>query len=134
MMLRVDPSAAQPPYEQLKSQLVAQMTSGALPTGAKLPSVRRLAADLGIAPNTVARAYRELEHSGFVRTAGRNGTVVVASVTWAPTSPRRPPDWPRSSPAACRRWGSARARPWTTWPLPGAGSRAAPGPAPARPE
>ncbi|MGA4670961.1 GntR family transcriptional regulator [Propionibacteriaceae bacterium Y1923] len=77
MMLRVDPSAAQPPYEQLKSQLVAQMTSGALPTGAKLPSVRRLAADLGIAPNTVARAYRELEHSGFVRTAGRNGTVVA---------------------------------------------------------
>ncbi|MGA4506514.1 GntR family transcriptional regulator [Propionibacteriaceae bacterium G1746] len=77
MTLRIDPGAAQPPYEQLKSQLVDQMTSGQLPAGTKLPPVRRLAADLGIAPNTVARAYRELEHAGLVVTAGRHGTVVA---------------------------------------------------------
>ncbi|OYO16436.1 GntR family transcriptional regulator [Enemella evansiae] len=75
-MLRIDPTSQVPPYEQLRSQLVAQMSSGELAPGTRLPPVRRLASDLGLAPNTVARTYRELEASGFVRTAGRNGTIV----------------------------------------------------------
>ena len=52
------------------------MADGELPAGTKLPTVRALAATLGIAPNTVARAYRELEYAGVVSTRGRNGTVV----------------------------------------------------------
>ena len=77
MILRIDPASTRPPFEQLKSQLLDQMVSGELPSGTRLPSVRRLAGDLGLAPNTVARAYRELEAEGHVTTAGRNGTVVA---------------------------------------------------------
>ena len=59
-------------------QLVEQIKSGELSAGTRLPTVRRLAEDLGIAPNTVARTYRELEADGFVETRGRNGTLVSA--------------------------------------------------------
>ena len=76
-MLVVDASSAVPPFEQLRVQLLAQIENGELPPGTQLPTVRRLAADLGLAPNTVARTYRELEQGGFVRTAGRRGTVVA---------------------------------------------------------
>jgi DNA-binding transcriptional regulator YhcF (GntR family) len=76
-MLVVDASSAVPPFEQLRQQLVVQIESGELPPGTQLPTVRRLAADLGLAPNTVARTYRELEQAGLVRTAGRRGTVVA---------------------------------------------------------
>lgn len=76
-MLRINTASDTPPYEQLRQQVIAQITSGELPPGTKLPAVRRLAGDLGIAPNTVARAYRELESAGYVDTAGRNGTMVA---------------------------------------------------------
>ena len=76
-MLVVDTSSAVPPFEQLRQQLVAQIEDGELTPGTQLPTVRRLAGDLGIAPNTVARTYRELEQAGLVRTAGRRGTVVA---------------------------------------------------------
>lgn len=76
-MLVIDPRSPVPPYEQLRAQLTAQISSGELAPGVRLPTVRRLASDLGIAPNTVARTYRELEATGFVRTAGRNGTIVT---------------------------------------------------------
>lgn len=76
-MLVIDPTSTVRPFEQLRQQLIAQINSGVLVPGTRLPTVRRLASDLGLAPNTVARAYRELEAAGFVRTAGRNGTVVA---------------------------------------------------------
>ncbi|HHV21599.1 MAG TPA: GntR family transcriptional regulator [Propionibacterium sp.] len=76
-MLVIDPRSPLPPFEQLRSQLVTQITDGELAPGVRLPSVRRLANDLRLAPNTVARAYRELEAAGYVRTAGRNGTIVT---------------------------------------------------------
>ena len=75
--LTIDPDAPYPPFEQLRRQLVDQIRSRALPAQTKLPPVRRLAADLGLAPNTVARTYRELEAEGFLITRGRNGTVVA---------------------------------------------------------
>lgn len=78
-VLRIDPASTTPPYEQLRGQLAAQMASGELAAGDRLPTVRRLAGDLGLAAGTVARAYRELESAGHVRTAGRRGTVVVGS-------------------------------------------------------
>jgi DNA-binding transcriptional regulator YhcF (GntR family) len=74
--ITLDTGEGDPPYEQVRGQIAAQVTSGELPPGTRLPSVRALATTLGIAPNTVARAYRELEHSGVVTTRGRNGTVV----------------------------------------------------------
>lgn len=74
----IDPDGAQPPFEQLKAQVITRVGSGELIAGTRLPAVRQLASDLGIAPNTVARAYRELEADGFVETRGRNGTVVKA--------------------------------------------------------
>ncbi len=75
-MITLDTSDGDPPYEQIRTQIGAQVASGELPPGTKLPTVRALAATLGIAPNTVARAYRELEHTGVVTTRGRAGTVV----------------------------------------------------------
>lgn len=76
-MLVVDTASPTPPYEQLRAQIVDQVDQGLLAPGTQLPTVRRLAADLGLAPNTVARAYRELELAGVVLTGGRRGTVVA---------------------------------------------------------
>lgn len=75
----IDAKAAVPPFEQLKAQVIARIGAGELIAGTRLPAVRQLATALGIAPNTVARAYRELEADGFLETRGRNGTVVKAA-------------------------------------------------------
>jgi DNA-binding transcriptional regulator YhcF (GntR family) len=76
-MLTIDPRSAVPPFEQLRVQLLEQVQSGELAFGAKLPTVRRLAEDLGLAPGTIARTYRELEQDGIIQTRGRNGTFVA---------------------------------------------------------
>ncbi|WP_433290926.1 GntR family transcriptional regulator [Actinoplanes sp. CA-030573] len=78
MDITVDPGSAVPPYEQVRLRIAALAADGTLPAGAKLPPVRTLAADLGLAANTVARAYRELEQAGLVETRGRLGTVITA--------------------------------------------------------
>ncbi|AXE38853.1 GntR family transcriptional regulator [Acidipropionibacterium virtanenii] len=85
--LRIDPDSSRPPFEQLRRQLTDQILSRRLPAGTKLPAVRRLAADLALAPNTVARAYRELEAEGLLITRGRNGTTVAPVA--APTEENR---------------------------------------------
>jgi DNA-binding transcriptional regulator YhcF (GntR family) len=77
-MITVDADSPVPPFEQIRSQLAAQITDRVLAPGTRLPTVRRLAADLGLAVNTVARSYRELEAAGLVETRGRAGTVVTA--------------------------------------------------------
>lgn len=64
------------PYDQVKRQIAEAVASGELSPGDKLPTVRRLAEEVGLAPNTVARAYRELEAVGVVDTRGRAGTFV----------------------------------------------------------
>jgi DNA-binding transcriptional regulator YhcF (GntR family) len=73
----VEPDSPVAPFEQIRSQLAGLIDSGALAEGERLPTVRSLAADLGVAVNTVARAYRELEADGLVVTASRAGTVVA---------------------------------------------------------
>lgn len=70
--------AAEPPYEQIRVQVRDAVRSGSLAAGSKLPTVRRLAEELGLAVNTVARAYRELESDGVIETRGRNGSFVRA--------------------------------------------------------
>ena len=77
--IRVDEDATAPPYEQVREQLRAQVEAGELTPGTRLPTVRRLAEDLGLATNTVARAYRELEAEEVIETRGRNGSFVRAS-------------------------------------------------------
>jgi DNA-binding transcriptional regulator YhcF (GntR family) len=74
----VDPADSRPPYEQLRMQIAARISSGDLPPGSRLPTVRALAADLGLAVNTVAKTYRALEADGAVVTEGRRGTFVPA--------------------------------------------------------
>ncbi|MEP7763048.1 GntR family transcriptional regulator [Sanguibacter sp. 25GB23B1] len=78
MRIAVDLSSTTPHYEQIRAQVGALITAGALSEGDRLPTVRTLAADLGIAAGTVARAYRELEAAGHVTTRRRFGTVVTA--------------------------------------------------------
>ncbi|MFG3553256.1 GntR family transcriptional regulator [Micromonospora sp. NPDC047557] len=76
VLITVDPDSPVPPYEQVRVQLAELIGDGRLPVGSRLPTVRQLAADLRLAANTVARAYRELEGAGLLETRGRNGTFV----------------------------------------------------------
>ncbi|MFG2678919.1 GntR family transcriptional regulator [Streptomyces sp. NPDC048392] len=77
LSIRIDDGA--PPYEQVRAQISEQARSGALPVGYRLPTVRGLAQSLGLAANTVAKAYRALEGDGVIETRGRNGTFVAAA-------------------------------------------------------
>ena len=78
LRLAVDPGAAVPPYAQIRAQVADQARSGVLASGTRLPTVRQLADELGVAPGTVARAYKELEADRVVETRGRHGTFVSA--------------------------------------------------------
>ncbi len=69
--------SATPPFEQVRAQVTALVQSGELRPGDRLPTVRALAGELGIAANTVARAYRELEADGLVEGRGRAGTFIA---------------------------------------------------------
>lgn len=77
LKIHIDGSA--PPYEQVRAQISEQARSGVLPVGYRLPTVRGLAESLGLAANTVAKAYRALEADGVIETRGRNGTFVAAA-------------------------------------------------------
>lgn len=83
MKLTIDPQSATAPYEQLRSQIAAQARAGGLPVGYRLPTVRGLAGELGLAPNTVAKAYRTLETDGVIETRGRKGSFIAAATSGA---------------------------------------------------
>ena len=68
-----------PPFEQLRRQVVDAVASGALAPGTRMPTVRALAADLDLAVNTVAKAYRALEADRVIETRGRAGTFISAT-------------------------------------------------------
>jgi GntR family transcriptional regulator len=78
MILEIDASGPVPPYEQIRAQIARLAESGALPVGSRLPTIRQLARDLGLAPGTVPRAYRELEATGVVASRVRHGTTIAA--------------------------------------------------------
>jgi DNA-binding transcriptional regulator YhcF (GntR family) len=88
-MIVIDSSSPVPPFEQLRSQLARQIQEQTLVVGTRLPTVRRMAADLGLAINTVGRAYRELEEAGLIETRGRNGSFVSAAGQQARERARR---------------------------------------------
>jgi DNA-binding transcriptional regulator YhcF (GntR family) len=74
--VQLDPTAPTPLFDQLRTQIIDGIRRGRLPAGTRMPTVRSLAARLGLAVNTVARTYRELESAGMVETRGRLGTFV----------------------------------------------------------
>lgn len=78
--LRVDPRDPTPPYEQVRRQLHTLIRAGVLRGGDRLPPLRQLAGDLGLAVGTVARAYSELEEEGLLTSRRGAGTRVVAGL------------------------------------------------------
>lgn len=84
-LVLLDPASPVPPFEQVRSQVVAAIEIGELPPATQLPTVRRLVAHLGLAVNTVAKAYRELELAGLIEGRGRHGTFVAGK----PSAERR---------------------------------------------
>ncbi len=87
--VEVDVGSGVPVYEQVRTQVVAHVAAGRLRPGDRLPTIRTLATDLGVAPGTVARAFRELEQAGVVVTRRRTGTVVADGATPAHDDARR---------------------------------------------
>jgi len=75
---RLDLHSGVPAYRQIMDQVRGGIASGALTVGDQLPTVRQLAVDLSLNPNTVVRAYRELELSGLLETHQGTGTFVNA--------------------------------------------------------
>ncbi len=87
--LRLEPGDPTPPYEQLRRQLATAIESGLLAPESRLPTVRQLAADLGVAAGTVMRAYAELEGGGLVVSRRGGGTSVSASPRTLPKVERQ---------------------------------------------
>jgi len=80
LLLSVDPDLDMAPFQQIADQLREFVERGSLRPGDALPTVRQLAIDLGVAPNTVARAYTDLQNAGWLIGDGRRGTRVALSI------------------------------------------------------
>ncbi|MFD3436748.1 GntR family transcriptional regulator [Streptomyces sp. NPDC058685] len=102
--IRVDPATPVPPYEQIRQQFADLIAVGRMREGDKLPPVRQLASDLGLANNTVVRAYRELESAGLVHSRRGSGTRVAAVAT-GPDAATRLADHARHFAVAARNLG-----------------------------
>ncbi|MEN0135947.1 MAG: GntR family transcriptional regulator [Rhodococcus sp. (in: high G+C Gram-positive bacteria)] len=74
----IDPHSSTAPFDQLRLQIIEQVRSGQLIAGTKIPTVRALAVEVGLAPNTVAKAYRELGEQGVIETRGKQGTFIAS--------------------------------------------------------
>ena len=79
-MISINFRDSRPIYEQVKDSLRRLIVSGALPTDEKLPSVRELATELAINPNTIQRAYRELESEGYICSVPGKGSFACGKV------------------------------------------------------
>jgi GntR family transcriptional regulator len=80
MFFRLNPSSGVPIYLQLMEQIKHAIETGALRAGDQLPTIRKLAEDLVMNPNTVVRAYRELQHEGIIELRHGSGAFISASV------------------------------------------------------
>ena len=76
-MIQINYHDSRPIYEKVKDSLRQLILSGALPEGDRLPSVRELAVSLTINPNTIQRAYRELEQEGYIVSVPGKGSFVA---------------------------------------------------------
>jgi DNA-binding transcriptional regulator YhcF (GntR family) len=77
VVIAVDDELGIPPNRQIAEQIRSLVQRGDLRPGALLPTVRQLAGDLGVAPNTVARAYADLQAEGWLVSEGRRGTRIA---------------------------------------------------------
>ena len=82
---RLDGASGVPPYLQLVHQVRQSLLLGYLREGDRLPTVKDAAADLVINPNTVVKAYRQLEHEGLAGGRPGQGTFITATLAPAPT-------------------------------------------------
>jgi len=76
-LIQINYNDSRPIYEKVKDSLRRLILSGALPAGEKLPSVREQAMSLSINPNTIQRAYRELEQEGYIVSVPGKGSFVA---------------------------------------------------------
>lgn len=77
MWFHIDPSSGTPIYRQIVDQIRQAIASGVLKAGDKLPSVRELAVELAVNPNTIAKAYQELEREGAIETPRGKGSFIA---------------------------------------------------------
>ncbi|MBQ9980823.1 MAG: GntR family transcriptional regulator [Oscillospiraceae bacterium] len=82
-MIQLDYRDARPIYVQIKDGVKRMIATGALAPGERLPGIRELAANLSINPNTIARAYKELEQEGYIYSVGGKGSFVSQETTAA---------------------------------------------------
>lgn len=82
MLIQIDFKDKRPIYEQVIEKIQNLIVRGILPADEKMPSVRNLAIDLSINPNTIQKAYQELERLGYIYTVKGRGNYVSASSTW----------------------------------------------------
>jgi DNA-binding transcriptional regulator YhcF (GntR family) len=95
---RLDGSSGVPPYLQLVHQVRQSLLLGYLREGDRLPTVKEVARDLAINPNTVVKAYRQLEHEGLAGGRPGQGTFITA------TPPAAPPDAQHALRASLEKW------------------------------
>jgi GntR family transcriptional regulator len=86
MVFRINPHSGVPLYLQLVEQVRHAIEAGALRPGDQLPAIRKVAEDMVMNPNTVAKAYREMEHEGLI--ALRHGAGAFVAETGAAAPPR----------------------------------------------
>jgi GntR family transcriptional regulator len=77
VILSVDPDRALPVYEQVREQIKRMVAAGTLAAGTRLPTIRQLATDLGLAKGTIERAYELLESDAVITMRGRKGSFVL---------------------------------------------------------
>ena len=105
-MIQLDPTSRIPVYQQIKEQMTGLIVMGVFPPESRLPSVRALAAETGLNPNTIQKAYQELESEGVIYTVGGKGCFVGGEENAA----ERPAEEPK--PSCGKRCG----RPgWPVW-------------------
>jgi DNA-binding transcriptional regulator YhcF (GntR family) len=90
--IKLDQSSPEPLSEQLSAAIAGRIRRGSLAPGRRLPTVRALAEDLQLAPNTVAKAYRTLEAEELVEGRGRRGTFVAERIPVRPAMADAPLD------------------------------------------
>ena len=86
MIFKLNPTAGQPVYSQIIQQVMHAVETGVLQTGDQLPGIRTLAEQLVVSPNTVAKAYSELEHAGLLELRHGSGAYVSAKRSQHPRS------------------------------------------------
>lgn len=89
MIIRVEAESDIPIYTQLINQIIEGIARGDMHSGDSLPSVRTLAADLGVNMHTVNKSYHELEKKGIIRIAPKSGAVISSPKTFDPSSFQR---------------------------------------------